>query len=167
MKINTLAIVAFTALCAHHSTHGMLCISKLRSLAPLYTQTRRSYAERKVIWNIADYEDSLIRESREKTTRWAEEMAEEIAEKKIEAAKQAEQNKLASERRQLLQSRLDELQANLKKENQTIEKMSVDVEKAGSYYLIAIKAVLLMHSKNSKFDLEKEIFSIKALLIKD
>ena len=163
MKINTLAIVAFTTFCAHHSTHGMLCISKLRSLAPLYTQTRRSYAERKVIWNIADYEDSLIRESREKTTRWAEEMA-------IEAAKQAEQNKLASERRKLLQSRLDELQANLKKENQTIEKMNVDVEsdwKNYSDYQYFTGTSLLVHSKNRKQDLEKEIFNVKLLLLKD
>ena len=40
MKINTLAIIAFTALCAHHDAHGMLCISKLRSFAPIYKQVR-------------------------------------------------------------------------------------------------------------------------------
>ena len=140
MKINTLAIVAFTTFCAHHSTHGMLCISKLRSLAPLYTQTRYYYRQ------IGDAVDLA------------------------NAAARAEQEKLASERRQLLQSRLDELQANLKKENQTIEKMNDLIEKYWNNYAdyqFFTGTSLLVHSKNRKQDLEKEIFNVKLLLLKD
>ncbi len=107
-------------------------------------------------------------------TRWSEK-----AEKKrqggrkkwqIEAAKQAEQNKLASERRQLLQSRLDELHANLKKENQTIEKMNPYLDSQWNSYSdhnFFTGTSLLVHSKNRKQDLEKEIFNVKMLLLKD
>ena len=143
MKINTLAIIAFTTLCADHNSHAMLCISKLRSLAPIYTQTRHYYRQ---IGDAVDLANLANAEAK------------------------AQQNKLASERRQLLQSRLDELQANLKKENQTIEKMNVHIEKYWNNYAdyqCFTGTSLLVHSKNRKQDLEKEIFNVKLLLLKD
>jgi hypothetical protein len=68
MKIKTLAIITFTALCAHHDAQAMLCISKLRSFAPLYQQAQRSM----IIWNIADYEESLRREKERSLTKTIE-----------------------------------------------------------------------------------------------
>jgi hypothetical protein len=143
MKTNTLALITFTALCAHHNSHAMLCISKLRSLAPIYTQTRHYYRQ---IGDAVDLANLANAEAK------------------------AQQNKLASERRGLLQSRLDELHANLKKENQTIEKMNPYLDSQwNSYsdYNFITGTSLLVHSKNRKQDLEKEIFNVKMLLLKD
>jgi hypothetical protein len=154
MKINTLAIIAFTALCAHHNAHAMLCISKLRSFAPIYMQTRYYYRQ---IGDPVDLANAAT--SAEKG--------------KIAAATQNQQNKLASQRRELLQGRLDELQANLKNEDETIQKMNVKAEKNWqeySYNWCYLSSFLLLvnsNNKNRKLDIEKEIFNIKMLLLKD